>query len=246
MPANNEDQLFGDELPATPAQRHGQIRAGWEHLPMPVDWYRTPDYDQAARTEFTLRYNRARHPHRVQYKIIKAIHLMEAGDPRAIDWAAQLLTEVTRDDHAYRHDKGHAFEALAELHRRTGQWELAVRSLEQCIKITSPTMSGTSGLPDLTLAEILLENDPSGVPKVASLLSSQPLIDRIKFNSQLFRYLVATARTRQRLGEDPAPPAQRALDLLENDQPRFPRHPTVGRIHADEQTIHELRDLAGR
>lgn len=215
---------------------------------MPVEWYRTPDYDQAARTEFTLRYNRARRPHRdrVQYKIIKAIHLMEAGDPRAIDWAGQLLTEVTRDDHAYRHDKGHAFEALAELHRRTGQWELAVRALEQCIKITSPTMSGTSGLPDLTLAETLLENDPSGLPKVASLLSSQPLIDRIKFNSQLFRYLVATARTRQRLGEDPAPPARRALDLLENDQPRFPRHPTVGRIHADEQTVHELRDLAGR
>ena len=98
-------------------------------MPMPVEWYRTPDYDQAARTEFTFRYNRARRPHRVQYKIIKAIKLMEAGDPGAIAWAEQLLTEVTRDDDAYRHDKAHAFETLAGLHRRTGQWELAVRAL---------------------------------------------------------------------------------------------------------------------
>ena len=31
---------------------------------MPVEWYRTPDYDQAAKAEFTRRWNRARRPHR--------------------------------------------------------------------------------------------------------------------------------------------------------------------------------------
>lgn len=211
---------------------------------MPAEWYRTPDYDQAAKSEFAHRYNRARRPHRIQYKVIKAIHLMETADPAAIGWAEELLTEVTIDEDAHRHTKGHAFETLADLYRRTGQWELAVHALEQCIEITSPAMSGTSGLPDLTLAEILLESDPSALPRVASLLSSQPLIDRIKFNAQLFRYLVAAVRTRRRLGQDPGPPARRALDLLENDQPKFPRHPTVGRIHASEQTIRELRDLA--
>lgn len=215
-------------------------------MPMPVEWYRTPDYDQVARAEFTRRYNRARRPHRVQYKVIKAIHLLEADEPGADNWAEELLTEVTADRDAHRHDKGHAFETLAGLYRRTGQWQLAVQALDQCINTTNPSMSGTSGLPDLTLAEILLENDPAGLPTVTSLLSSQPLIDRIKFNSDLFRYLVATARACRRLGEDPAPPARRALGLLENDQPTFPRHPTVGRIHADEQTVRELRDLAGR
>jgi hypothetical protein len=161
---------------------------------MPAEWYRTPDYDQAAKTEFSHRYNRARRPHRVQYKVIKAIHQMEAGEPGAINWAEELLTEVTLDNDAYRHDQAHAFETLAELHRRTGHWELAVHALKQCIEIASPTMSGTSGLPDLTLAEILLESDPDGRLRVAGLLSSQPLIERIKFNSELFRYLVATAR----------------------------------------------------
>lgn len=211
---------------------------------MPAKWYRTPDYDQAAKTEFSHRYNRARRPYRVQYKVIKAIHLMEAGGPGAINWAEEILTEVTLDNDAYRHDHAHAFETLAELHRRTGQWELAVHALEQWIEIASPTMSGTSGLPDLTLAEILLESDPDGLLKVAGLLSSQPLIERIKFNFQRFRYLLATAWACRQLGQDPGPPARRALDLLDSDQPKFPRHPAVRRIHANEQTIRELRDLA--
>jgi hypothetical protein len=80
---------------------------------MPVEWYRTPDYDQAAKAEFARRYNRARRPSRVQYKVIKAIQLMETGEPGANQWAEELLTEITADDDAYRHDKGGAFESLA-------------------------------------------------------------------------------------------------------------------------------------
>ena len=114
-----------------------------------------------------------------------------------------------------------------------------MRALEQCISITSPSMSGTSGLPDLTLAETLLDNAPGSLPAVVDLLNSPSLPSRIKFNSDLFRYHLATARACQRLGQDPAPPARRALDLLKSDQPQLPRHPTVGRIQASEQTIRE-------
>jgi hypothetical protein len=213
-------------------------------MPMTVEWYRTPDYDQAAKAEFARRYNRARHPSRIQYKVIKAIHLLETGEPGANQWAEELLTEVTVDHDAYRHDKGGAFESLAGLYRRSGQWKFAVQALEQCINITSPSMSGTSGLPDLTLAETLLDNDPGSLPAVVDLLNSPSLISRVKFNSDLFRYHVVAARTCQRLGQDPRPPARRALDLLENDQPQLPRHPTVGRIHASEQTVRELHELA--
>lgn len=120
-----------------------------------------------------------------------------------------------------------------------------MEALEQAIELASPRMNGTSGVPDLTLAEILLESDPGGLPRAAALLSSQPLIDRIRFNSDLFRYLVATARARQRLGQDQAGPARRALDLLENDKSAFPRHPDVGRVDADGQTVRELHGLAG-
>jgi hypothetical protein len=159
---------------------------------MPVEWYRTPDYDQAAKAEFARRYNRARRPSRVQYKVIKAIQLMETGEPGANQWAEELLTEITADDDAYRHDKGGAFESLAGLYRR-GQWKFAVQALKQCIDITSPSMSGTSGLPDLTLAETLLDNDPGSLPTVVDLLNSPSLISRIKFSSDLFRYHVVTA-----------------------------------------------------
>jgi hypothetical protein len=211
---------------------------------MPVEWYRTTEHGEDAKTEFSRRYSHARHPHRIQYKQVKAVHLMEVGEPGGVRWAQDLLTEITVDPDAYRHQRAFAFELLAEVRRKAGQWELAVQALKQCIELASPTMNGTSGLPDLTLAEVLLDNDPSELPRVASLLDSQPLVDRIKFHSQLFRYLVATARACRALGQDPATPARRALDLLDNDQPRFPRNADVGRIHASEQTVRELHDLA--
>jgi hypothetical protein len=211
---------------------------------MPLAWYRTTDHGEDAKAEFSHCHSRARHPHRIQYKQIKAVHLIEAGEPEGIRWAQDLLTEITADQAAYRHQRAFAFELLAQARLKAGQWKLAVQALEQCIELTSPTMNGTSGLPDLTLAEVLLDNDPSALPEVESLLDSQPLVDRIKFNSQLFRYLVATARARRALGQDPAPPARRALDLLEDDKPTIPRHPDVGRVHASAQTVRELHDLA--
>jgi hypothetical protein len=81
---------------------------------------------------------------------------------------------------------------------------------------------------------------------VTSLLDSPLLVDRIRFNSDLFRYLVAIARARRALGQDPARPARRALDLLENDKPTFPRHPEVERVHASAQIVRELHDLRSR
>jgi hypothetical protein len=174
---------------------------------------RTPKPSSAATT--AVRVIRGR----IQYKRIKAGYLMEAGEPAGIEWALDLLTEVTADPDAYHFERASAFEMLAEARRKAGQWELAVQALEQCIELAAPEMSGTSGAPDLTLAEVLLENDPGALPRVASLLDSDQLVGRIRFNSQLFRYLVAAARGRRILGQDPAPLARRALDLLE-DGPR--------------------------
>jgi hypothetical protein len=68
---------------------------------------------------------------------------------------------------------------------------------------------------------------------------------RLILRSDEFRFQVATARAHKLLGRDPASPARRALDLLEADRtPQFPRHPTVRRIDADEQTIRSLHGLA--
>ena len=56
---------------------------------MPVEWYRIPDYGQAAKAEFTRRYDRARRPHRPfdveaarQYGIIAAEVISIGRKPR--------------------------------------------------------------------------------------------------------------------------------------------------------------------
>jgi hypothetical protein len=170
--------------------------------------------------------------------------LMEVGEPGELQWAEELLTEVANDEDAHTSEKGIALELLAQIHQRRGHWDLAVEALQSCIEITSPTMNGTSGVPDLTLVEILLEHDPNSLPRITDLLNCQTLQERLRLDSDVFRYNLAVARTYQRLGQDPAPAACRALDLLEKDSPQFPRHPTVGRVQADEHIMQELRGLS--
>lgn len=213
---------------------------------MATDWYRTPDFDDAAKQEFAHRFDRARRPGRNQFKTIKAARLIQDGEAGGLAWACELLSQVATDDDAPAHQKGHALELLAGLQNTAGEWGQAVQALERCVGLTEPSMSGTSGVPDLTLAEILLANDPASLNRVAELLDSPELVARLRFNNDLFRFHVATARTCQRLGSDPAPSAKRALDLLAHDQPQLPRHPTVGRIQSNPQTVEELHQLAQR
>lgn len=208
---------------------------------MADEWYRTPGYDDAAREEFARRYQRARHPGRIQYKRIKAVHLMEAGAPGGIAWAQELLEEVATDNEASSFDKKVAFDKLAELRVAHGDWQLAVQALEQGI-----AMGGMSAEPHLMLAETLLDHAPGRLAEVAGILGSVAQDRRLVFRSQAFRYYVASARLARKLGHDPGPAASAALDLIaaDRDGPQLPRHPDVGRIQTSEQTIRELREMA--
>jgi hypothetical protein len=67
------------------------------------------------------------------------------------------------------------------------------------------------------------------------------------FYSELFQFAVLRARLAVELRDKPAAVrhAQRALELANITEPQLPRHPTVGLVEADPDTLSEMERLAG-
>lgn len=96
---------------------------------------------------------------------------------------------------------------------------------------------------EVSLAEVLLEQGELG--EAAAALAEVDVDGVATFNSNLFRYLVASARVASAGGdgETATSAAANALDLV-HAAPQFHRHPTVGLVEADDRTVAELRALA--
>jgi hypothetical protein len=67
------------------------------------------------------------------------------------------------------------------------------------------------------------------------------------FHVEAWRIAVARARLRAKRGDahGAAACAREALALLADNTPRLPRHPDVGLIKTDPETIREMQTLAG-
>ena len=70
-------------------------------------WFRSPDWDAQAQSEFTARLARARSRSRsrVQYEYIKGLALLGSRDPEKEDAGRGLLEGILSDPDAYRHDR---------------------------------------------------------------------------------------------------------------------------------------------
>jgi tetratricopeptide (TPR) repeat protein len=205
---------------------------------MAQEWYRSPDSSADAMAEFERRLARARPGSRSQYLKIKAIALSDAG---ADDVAEQMLRRVLDQD-VPDFERAHAEELLGDMARRRGDLTEAERRYRQILG--RPSQNGTSGQVPLALAEVLLERDGAGAAdEVGSLLATVGTSPR--FNSEIFRALVLSARTARAVGDTSlqAVEARRALDLL-GEPSQLPRHPGVGLAQADDQLLAELQMLA--
>lgn len=204
------------------------------------EWYRGPTWDPAARSDFEQRLHRARAHNRSQYLRIKALALREAGEcnearelllrliaeyPQTIDAASatELLGDIAGE-------QGRAAEAESWYRRVLRQW---------------PTLNGTSAMVEVSLAELLtIRGGDTRCREAHQLLESR--LDRgSMFDNELFRWHVAHARAATQLGDtDTAKRSARTALSLVGRGPRFPRHPTVGIVHTNEDTLTWLRRVA--
>jgi tetratricopeptide (TPR) repeat protein len=207
---------------------------------MPGTWFRDPTWSRDARLQFDERLNRAQVGNRPQYLRIKALALRDAGERGG---AKELLTRVLTD---YPESSECAFcvELLGDIARDEGFAEVAEMHYREVIR-RSPELNGTTGMVEVSLAEVLSENPRRNRHDEAlHLLESAHKRGRM-MNSELFRWNVALARIAEQLGdsETVARASRTALSLTKRG-PQFPRHPNVGLAVQDPSVIAWLEKAA--
>jgi hypothetical protein len=206
------------------------------------EWFRDPAWDEAGQAEFERRLNRARPQTRPQYLRIKALALRDAGRD---DPAIHLLQRVITEHPDAWPEVNFALGLLGDLARTHG-WDHEAERHYRDLLDSGRSLSGTTGMVHVSLAEILIDRDNETSTKEAvALLAAWAARPGGKFNNDLFRWNLAALRTAEQTGdrESRRNHAKTALALIDGG-PQLPKHPDVGRVHTDDATLHRLRDIA--
>jgi tetratricopeptide (TPR) repeat protein len=212
----------------------------------PDDWYRSPDWSDEAQASFEEKLKRSR-PHKTpQYLRIKALALFEAGDKSRREAGRTLLHRFLRD-YPDSFDVTWAHEFLADAYREDGFTREAEGHYRQAIRMYEKRPS-VRGYAQLGLADLILETEQGQkYLETETLLDSIPESD-LRFHNVQFKWAVLRARLAARLKkrEEAADYASAALRLATITEPQFPRHPDVGLVTTDPETLDELRQLTAR
>lgn len=209
---------------------------------MSEDWFRAPAWDAASRDDFEKRLARARPHNRPQYLRIKALALRNAGEIQA---AKTLLLRVLDQPGVYPFEVACTHELLGDLAAQQGDRQVA-GNYYSLVLDEQPSLSGTTGTVEISLAELLLDGGAeTDRTQALDLLNSWFARPGMKFDSQLFRWHLAIIRLAEQTGERETVrrAANTALELASRG-PQLVRHKDVGLVHADDATLLRLRDLA--
>jgi tetratricopeptide (TPR) repeat protein len=209
-----------------------------------VDWYRSPAWSADAQADFEARLAHARPHNRPQYLRVKAVALAEAGARPA---ARELLARVIREFPDVGFEVSSAYEHLGDLYRADGMVVDGCEAYRCCLeRYESHGRSGTTGLCDLSLVELILEARlEDEYEEALRLLRTPELQENLVFHVQYFRYDVAYARVLMALGAPEQAPrwARSAIERSHITDPQFPRHPDVGLVPADHPALPEMQRL---
>jgi len=211
------------------------------------DWYRSKVWDNKTRDAFEARLARSRTPfHRAQYLTIQGGALTSTNKRREVKAGRALLDRVIAEYPEEVMSVANAHFALALSYERENRLGEASEHLRLCLILE--TGRNFKHRAELHLAEVLL----AGSPSEAELNEAAALLDiaaeRVFFHVEAWRIAVAHARLSAKLKDAPgaAAWAEQALALLADNRPRLPRHPDVGLITTDADTVDEMQKLAGQ
>lgn len=212
----------------------------------PDDWFRCADWSVPAQELFERKLQRSRTPfNRAQYMRIKGLSLIEADDPTSRAAGYELLNRLIREYPGERWSIVGAHEILGQAYQADGRFELAEEHLRQAIAECT-FQSRTPGHSELRLAQVILQSNHAAKYEEALRLLDD--CDDPFLHSLRFEHLVAEARLAARLGNvyKAAACAGAAIGMNKVATPQFSRHPNVGLFTAQQDTLREMEQLAGR
>lgn len=206
------------------------------------EWFRGSDWDEAAQEAFERRLRRARPDNRQQYLRIKAVYLRDAGNE---DEAVRLLQRSV-DLGTFLHDTVGAWEMLGDLAARHGRTDEAIGYYERILR-EQPSLSGTSGSVEISLARVLVgTGERANIELAVTYLDAWMERKGLKFNDVMFRWLLVLIEASEALGdhETVVRSARAALEVASRG-PQLSRHPSVGMVATDDLTLQRLKRIVG-
>jgi tetratricopeptide (TPR) repeat protein len=207
------------------------------------DWYRSTVWDAQIAAEFENRLRRTRDSGRVQYLSIQGSHLM-ASDDEEVRLAGRELIRRVIADYPDSFEAKSAWEQLGQHFAELGDLGQAEHALRQALHLcqSSPIgRSGTTGVPDLWLAEVLLRRPGlEQLDEVDRLLHDAAVELSTHWSPAYmrFRLLLAQARTAARRHvNDAAEFASAALAVTQESG--------IGPATPTDAELNELRRIAG-
>jgi tetratricopeptide (TPR) repeat protein len=194
------------------------------------------------RAEFEARLARSRKYNRAQYLRIKGLSLSEAGE---VAGARGLWLRVLADDGEFSTLEGFtALEHLGDSYVEDNP--VLAEDYYRRLLNDNPALKRTTMTQHIKLAELLIRRgEEQDLQEAEELLIQWPEVARIPFPSAHFRWNLAVIDLADKTGDrqTAVEAARRALELADRG-PVFPRHETVGVVHAEHRTLARLKRLA--
>ena len=213
------------------------------------EWYRCESWTFDAASTFEKKLLRARASSRPQYLKIQGMTLaLGASDPSDREVGRSLLRRVLAEYPDDLHAK-HAAESLGSAcaldDLLTGAESALRLTIEMCA--SSPIgYSGTTGVPELLLAEVLIQQGDRTAEAIKLLDVVSDRVTETPIRSFKYRFMLAYARAADQTGDASAQDlARQALEIAAMTGPVFARHPTFGVPEAAADELSDLRRIAG-
>lgn len=211
------------------------------------DWYRSRTWSEDIAARFEQRLSRAR-TQRCQYLAIQG-GILAYSDSADLRRTGRALLRRVISDYPDHFDAKSACETIGRSYQKDGRLQDSADSLRAAVAMceASPIgYSGTSGTPDLHLAEVLLEMGGHAQEAADILEAGTTRILDTPMVVTRYRFYLAFARALHSLSHELAPElAQRALEAADQTEPVFRFHPTVGIPDSTADEIRELQRIAG-
>lgn len=213
-----------------------------------TDWYRNTDWTKEIEDNFELKLKRARGGNsKAQYLRIQASYLLDSF--KHGQTGEKLLLRLFNDfpDETFSVIFGH--EQLGDYYFKTAQYDKAEIEYKVVVDYYhSKTRSGTTGLADIKLADLILITEQKVKYDYAYKLITEDFKKSngdLGMNDSKYFYSLTCSRLASKLGfnTDSKDFAKLALDLSKIIEPQFPRHKTVGLVKAKNEDIKELEKI---
>lgn len=213
-----------------------------------TEWFRNTDWNEDIKDYFELKLKRARGSYsKAQYLRIQAGYLLDTKKHGQI--GERLMVRLFSDFPDEKSTVIFGHEQLADYFYNRNQFDKAESEYKTVVEYyQSKNRSGTSGLADVKLADLILstkQTDKYGYAYNLITVDFKKTGGLVHLNDSKYYYYLTCARLASRLGliEDSKEFAKIAFDLSKITEPQFLRHKTVGIVKAKKHDLKELENI---